>query len=172
MHSFRKSLAALAGLSLTVGLVSLFLPAGTRGQGGGNKQPLNVSVVNTPTVRDADSPARQPFHAELPFEVPAGKRLVIEYFSAQATTAPDCHLLSLNVATGLAGQATVNHSFAPTFAVVAGGVQVRNRVTFSHPTRLYADPGLAIGVGHTTSGLECDLQITRSSISGHLVDAP
>ena len=45
-------------------------------------------------VRDVDNPARQPFQLsfQLPtgdFRVPDGRRFVIEYFSARATTTAD-----------------------------------------------------------------------------------
>lgn len=166
MFKFKQSVLVFVGFSLVLGLIALFSSTTTRGQGGGgaNQQPRNVNVLNVP--------ARQAFHAELPVQVPAGKRLVIEFFSAQATTAPDCKLLSLNVSTRLDDIGAVTHSFAPTYAVVSGGVQVLNRVTFSHSTQLYADPGGMIGVGSTTAGFNCNLQISHSTISGYFVDMP
>lgn len=172
MFSFKRSLLGLVGLFVIVGLLATLVPLVSRGQGnsGNAPNPLNVNVVNTPTVRDADNPARQPFHADLPFEVPTGKRLVIEYFSAQVTTAPDCHLLSLNLSTSLEGHGTVNHSFAPTFVAVGGGVEILNRITVSQPTRLYADPGVTVAVGHTSAGFNCNVQINTSAVSGYLVD--
>jgi hypothetical protein len=98
MFSFKRSLIAFAGLSLAVALVALLTPSSTRGQGGGNQQPLNVNVVNTPAVRDADRPVRQPYSETLTRDfgsgdvsedtefitVPAGKALVIEHASLQA----------------------------------------------------------------------------------------
>ena len=54
-----------------------------------------VTIQNTPSVKSADNPAFQPFSAvnsktsglpgdHISFDVPTGKRLVIEYVSAQA----------------------------------------------------------------------------------------
>jgi len=40
MSSFRKSLAATAGLVLVIGLIALFTPSGTRGQSGGLTLPF------------------------------------------------------------------------------------------------------------------------------------
>jgi hypothetical protein len=40
MFSFRKSLAATAGLILVIGLIAIFTPTGTRGQSGGLKLPF------------------------------------------------------------------------------------------------------------------------------------
>src|SRR5947207_4073698 len=101
MFKLKQSLIAFAGLLLLISLIAAVSPSSTRGQGnsGNAPPPFNVNVVNTPLpvtgtisvgnlgdaplpVRDVDNPARQPVQFEFnglnDYQVPAGKRLVIE----------------------------------------------------------------------------------------------
>ena len=186
MFSFRKSLGALAGLSLVVGLVMLFIPTSTQGQGG-NQQPLNVSVVNTATrpvyVRDVDNPARQPFHVELydfrmiagdtlstdSFIVPAGKRLVIEQVSGRFT-APAGQTLDLVVQTG-PSEAPATHYYLPVrqgpLAPLSGDGFVLNQLS-----RQYAEPGSNVGVILQRRGGTDGEASGLMTFTGYLVDVP
>ena len=102
MYKFKRSFVAFA---VILAIATLLAPAHAQGQGG-NQQPINVSVVNTPgvkvsnpadspvLVREVGSPAREPIQLTgegllgLFYEVPAGKRLVTEYASARALVDP------------------------------------------------------------------------------------
>src|SRR5262249_968687 len=119
--------------------------------------PQNVNVVNTPTVKDADNPARQPFQQETYglfvtdgnyyasqtiCTVSANKRLVIEYVSGY-----------LGLPTGQIArlwlQNTVNNVTASHYmAVNANGAPNNASVEFlvGQPLRLYADPGTDVVV--------------------------
>ena len=91
MHTARKSLMTVVALSMLLGLVAFVTPTQSQGPGTSNPQPLNVNVMNTPTVREA---SKQPFNdtiqstigdgaaaAAMTMTVPAGKQLVVTYVS-------------------------------------------------------------------------------------------
>jgi hypothetical protein len=123
-----------------------------------------LGVASPLMVRDLDNPARQPFQVELDqttfaFSVPAGKRLVIEFVSARANSAPGFSLLSINVVTTVGG-VTLQHPFVPVFVGKNG---VDNSYTVSQPTRLYADPGTTVDI---------TLGSGTVILSGYFVDVP
>ena len=125
----------------------------------------NVNVVNTPTVniggtsaplpvKDADNPARQPFHYEASFQianfnvanaatvpVPPGKRLVIEQVSALATVpAASGEVPSIEV-TAVGGGAEAR-SFVPMTYV--GRHAFGDEAAATAGLRMYADPGSSV----------------------------
>lgn len=151
----------------------------------------NVDITNTPTVqvgntatnpiqvRDVDNPARQPFQkaftVTLPagtafgtesFQVPAGKRLVIEYVSTIEDSST-INLLELRIFTQLAASGVV-HSFVAT-RVERG---IYDPIFFiSQQTRLYADPGTYVTVGFITPESNAENEIFLT-LSGYFVNVP
>src|ERR687898_1511673 len=83
MFTFKRSLIALVGLLVIVGLAALFSPTSTRGQGQGGppdtaaRRAFQASVTVS-TFGGADGSAQ--------IAVPAGTRLVIEQISAESRT--------------------------------------------------------------------------------------
>jgi hypothetical protein len=124
-------------------------------------------------VRSVDEPARQPFQTNLLpnsstsnsnavyYQVPAGKRLVIEYISAQAQDLSGTGGASLTLGT------TAGGNFVSYFVFIGA---TDNRA-YNQATRIYADPGTYVqafvfnGSGTTHCG-------SSLNISGYLVDVP
>lgn len=157
-------------------------PAYTQGNGRGGP---DVRVVNTPAepvpvtlqgaaqidtstplpVREVDNPNRVPFQIELTreeseFEVPAGKRLVIEHVSGEYNTDAPRSFVSLGTTSG-DPPLFVEHHFVPE---VTGTFNGFSDHLFSLAARLYANPGTvvrAFGGGATSLSV---------AISGYLVD--
>jgi len=134
--------------------------------------PKDVTVVNTETnplpVRNVDQEGRQPFQAQIEFqidladfafgeaEIPEGKRLVIEYASVFVY--------------GVAEQAwvtsgSVSHYLAPSIVPGPSGYTVA-----SQPLRLYAEGSVRLTVLSAIPPF-IPIQVT-GSISGYLVDVP
>ena len=181
MIKLKQSLVAFAGLMAIVGLTTLVTPGLSKGQGGNGPPTADVRVVNTPDVRDADNPARQGFQQEVgvkveeggntgltDFEVPAGKRLIIEYVSAEVHTPAgqscDVRVGTFNNDTGR------SHFFA---ATQVAPTNLGNDIMVSQMTRLYADPGTKVGVvvRRVATSQAGSLQGVVS-ISGYLVNVP
>ena len=149
----------------------------------------DVNVVNTPSVSDADNPARQPFQAvvtgvlsasgdtgNVPITtVPAGKRLIIEHVSVFcfAQTGQRIFLASIGVALQNAyNGANLNHYL--TLSPQGSNGFDLDFYTASEQVRLYADPGTqvfvdAAGNPPSASGLPSSAHF---AISGYLVDVP
>jgi hypothetical protein len=133
MRSFCKSLIAFAGLALVVGLVALFTPTRTRGQGGppdnAARHAFQASVTLGSIVNDGSAQNA----------VPAGTRLVIKHVSAESRTPVTSDLIRFDVTTTLGG-VTATHYLVSAAQGDAGfplGITI-NRV--SQSARLYADP--------------------------------
>ena len=110
----------------------------------------NVTVTNTfnkpVPERDFDNPARQPFQYTLSpssgssstatdcYQVPAGKRLVIEYYSAQLTQYPSGGYAYMYLATTANGQLAYYKVIPPSSTTVP----------LNQLTRIYADPGSTV----------------------------
>jgi hypothetical protein len=171
MHSFKKSLAALAGLFLVVGSVTLFAPAGTRGQGQGGppdtaaRHPFQASVTLNSTV---NAGAAQ-------IAVKEGTRLVIEHISAESRSPITPAPLRFDVKTTVRGSAATHYLVS----VAQGDQGFPLGVTLyrvSQSVRLYADPPAVEVhldvplVGPPTPG---PVPATGSvTVSGYLVDVP
>jgi hypothetical protein len=161
----------------------------------------NVAVANSPTVvvNDAQEPVQRTTFVTVPpnapsigsntiFSVDPGKRLVIEYASAQCNGAlgvgipgqpgqglyPDAVTVYL---TTQVGNAFVNHflPFARSNTFFNGAVELgANFLSVGNVVRLYADPGTNVlasvqryKAGEGVGNLICDV-----GISGHLVSVP
>ena len=184
MSKIKNSLVAFAGLSLVIGLVARITPTRTQGQGGGNQQPLNVNVINTANapvpVRDVENPAHDPiqvglqkFNPAVPnFTVPTGKRLVIEYVSAQISQT-DCDFVRYSVTTTVQG-VTQEHLFF--LQVVGVGFTSPKIFGLSQQTRIYADPNTEVILGRSVDAMDSGCGFSEPSpdltISGYLVNAP
>jgi hypothetical protein len=173
MSSFRKSLFVLAGLiALVVGLVALFAPASTRGQGQGGppdtaaRHPFQASV-NVSTLGGANGTAQ--------ITVPAGTRLVIEHVSAESRSPITPAPLRFDVKTTVGGS-TATHYLV---SVAQGDQGFPIGITLyrvSQSVRLYADPpavevhlDVPLGGPPTPGPLPATGSVT---VSGYLVDVP
>jgi hypothetical protein len=190
MFSFRKSLLALVGLSMLIGILATMVAVPSLGQGrtGGGPPTRAVEVVNSAVnpvpVRDVDNPARQPFNAtfftdfqneqvtaDVPFiTVPAGKRLVIEHASAQsrfpANDLVSASLLYPALTNGLVEQFLVIHP--------QGTDHLGNRVfTASEELRAYIAEGgtLRFKVSRDRAGAAV-VDGVGVTVSGYFVDVP
>lgn len=141
----------------------------------------SVQVVNpsdSPVLgRDVDHPARHPFQrgvvmdfetgqgiATAQFTVPANKRLVVEYVSANITLT-DGVIFRFSVRTS-AGDSTGTHYFAP-----MSQPNFPESYTISQQTRLYASPGSTVTIEARRIVNATSLPDTGfATISGHLVD--
>jgi hypothetical protein len=176
MKIFAKAAVAkirLLGLGLT-----LFLPFQHAAALDSQQQTASTSVtVTNPATkpvpeRDIDNPARQPFQytlspssgtsssATASYKVPAGKHLVIEYYSAQLTQYPSGGYAYMYLTTTAHGN-TAYYKVIPPSASTAPLNQL---------TRIYADPGSTVAA-----------QVVQSSgsssggsliLSGYFVNAP
>jgi hypothetical protein len=135
-------------------------------------------------VVDVDNPARQPFSADkvggfeagllgpnMEVNVPAGKRLVIEFASFQATIPQGQHINFFWVdVLGASGNASFYFPAVYQGSDFIGGQNV-DLYTASGPTRLYADPGSKVTLAmrrNTATGTG----LGTASISGHFVNVP
>jgi hypothetical protein len=157
-----------------------------------SSQPVPTVVTNTPTVKiitdanhpvfvqDVDNPARQAFQQDISFilpdnfsevcspltNVPAGKRLVIEYISGKATLpAAEQKMRSFSIRTTINGN-LVYHYVVPT------ATGIFNEYVAGQQVRLYADantlPHICVSRGNPNDGVVS----VQASISGYLVDMP
>ena len=131
-----------------------------------------VQVVNTSANpipnRDQDNPALQPFQflaqpdtrgtgqnqVETDFNVPAGKRLVIEYVSA-----------GIAAGTGQVAVETIAGGNLAAWYFLAQPSPVFTRGFF--PARIYADPGTPVRIFVTGANTQADVEL-----SGHFVNIP
>ena len=147
----------------------------------------SVNIANSPTISLAPSVRIQPFQfsgsididdGQLgggeTLDVPSGKELVIEYFSAEADLPSGQKLLELTVGTTVGGN-TVTHSFIPTFTGFTGGPVPMFGSTIdifvaSALTRLYSDGGVGsvtLGASRNATSLGGDVNFR---LSGFLVN--
>jgi hypothetical protein len=184
-----NSVIASIGWSLVVIAITAFSPALTHGQKAGAAPPpatLDVKVVNSPSeavpvtgtvnvgnlgavplpVRDVDGPARQPVQFRDSYVVPAGKRLVIEYISAEFRIAGPCQFMVIE----LFSAPQRLHYFYPHFV---GTIPNPNGAEYvyglSQGTKAYVDENKVAYLSFLTAG-GCDLNTNFKYASGFLVD--
>jgi hypothetical protein len=160
-----QSLAVVCGLFA----VSTAVPAWALGS-------TPVTVVNPTTspvpTADVNEPALQPFQATLfphspssneatdTLTVPAGKRLVIEYYSSQAQ----------DLSGGAAGMVLLTTAGGTTVQyIIYVDATTNNQV--NQTARIYADPSSTVEAFafNTAPAMSCAGIL---SVSGHLVDVP
>lgn len=139
-------------------------------------------------VRDVDNPASQPLQAniiEVPpqipnpvlFTVPAGKRLVIEYVSADIQAASSqCVTAPRYVLRTTTGGVALNHFFNSEFTGTLGAAanEATKAYGLSQQTRIYADPNTQVTLDIRTDAFpSCGFMVNDGiHVSGYLVDVP
>ena len=132
--------------------------------------PVPVVDVGTP------APAAEPFQHQvssfvqqsLSLPVPAGKRLVIEFYSGTAATHVPCAMAAMKIETKLSA-ADLEHKLLAV-PVVLGQASDFNQYTISQQVRLYADPGTFVQFAASTNpGCPADF---LGVASGYLIDVP
>ena len=102
------------------------------------------------------------------FQVPAGKRLVIEYVSGDASM-PTGQKCLFSIFTSLAGQTTGTRHVLETAAL--GKLGATDHFQTAQVVRLYADPGTAVTL-RADRDLATGTATARMSLSGHLIAVP
>lgn len=148
------------------------------------RRPTDVRVINGPDqavpVRNVEREVRQPFQrqfaldwqdgvdlAEAEYQVPAGKRLVVEYASFWAYLPPNGQTVFVRIVTSVSGSQAF-HTIALQKREDYG---VLKQFDGAHLVHLHADPGSTVRVsagrlpftGLANAGL---------TLSGYLVDVP
>jgi hypothetical protein len=143
----------------------------------------DVNVVNTPTVSDADNPARQPFQALAGGEftqpvfvitlttIPTGKRLIIEHVSVVGETLTGKKMIGASIGVALQNVNNGSHVYhSLTVSAQGSNVFGEDIYTASGQIRLYGDPGTQVyGVAVSDNAVGSHVSF---SISGYLVDVP
>ena len=152
----------------------------------------DVGITGTPTFqignqtgnpvpsRDVDNPATQPFVEVLQssnpnnrsFQVPLGKRLVIEYVSGVGQIRSGQKILAVSLQTGLVingQQIGVRHHFTPVLTGTKTFATAGNLDTFvvSQQTRLYAEQGSTVELSTEVTEEGFGFTVT---VSGYFVD--
>jgi hypothetical protein len=176
MNRIGRFLAAAA----SVGAVALVLPFTSAGPALAQTfKPVMASIIN-----DADHPVpvvvvgtpapAEPFQhqvssfvpASLLLPVPAGKRLVIEFYSGTAATHVPCTMAAMRIETNLS-DGTLQHKLLAV-PVPEGEVSDFNLYTISQQVRLYAGPGTLVRFAASTNPA-CPADFT-GVVSGYLTD--
>jgi hypothetical protein len=155
--------------------------------------PANVIVINDPTepVPTRDVTPRQPIQKEavaplgtltgpanfVLYTVPAGKALVVEYFSSQvgiaSGTSVNRYLLGIANDPQNPGMGVFAHSLAPIYHSLCGTCAgVTELFIASQPIRMYVGAGHALVVNITFSGDVGDYGFGFFAVTGYLVDVP
>lgn len=161
-------LAAIGGVCV---LTTLVLFTSRSGHTAGGAVAVQVTNTPLPTI-NTDNPARQPFQYTLTpgsatsssatdsYSVPAGKRLVIEYISAQLTQYPASGYGYLYLITTAGGNQAYYKVVPP----------ISSTVPQNQSLRIYADPGTSVQASVTqSSGTSCGGNLI---LSGYLVNLP
>jgi hypothetical protein len=167
MRRLGKALVTVVRLAGVVGVIALLTPAPSFAQ----------DAPPTTVVRPGGQAAQQPFQAlwGIPYDepgdgtinVPAGKRLVLEFASISVSADLDCNIASISFTTSVGGT-PVSHKLPTTSHWTVG---TRNLDMGSAQIRLYADPGTEAGVNYGIIGTGCD-PIGALSVSGYFMDVP
>jgi hypothetical protein len=134
------------------------------------------------SVRDIDEPALQPFQQEIGINladgigegeapsaaVPAGKRFVVDFISAQASLPAGQHPLILVKAFVNGANNGVSHNLLTTLQSNFGG---NDQWVASQPTRLYADPNTNLQIFFFRDATAGQASLFLK-VSGHFVNVP
>lgn len=150
--------------------------------------PVPVTVQNPETgtlsVKNADNPAFQPYQVQesvgvtspngyyktASFDVPAGKRLVIELVTIKAAVDPGERITEARVEVTKAGGGVLSHHLTPTALGVSPGGGETFAVT--QPLRLYCEAGTGALKIQTERTSTSGAYLTLFSVSGYLIDLP
>jgi hypothetical protein len=156
------------GILLVAGLA--LSPSNVRAVGSTPVTVVNPTSAPVPTT-DANEPALQPFQATLfphsstsneatdTFTVPAGKRLVIEYYSSQPQ----------DLSGGAAGM-VLTTTAGGTFVQYIVYINANTTNAVNQTVRIYADPGSTVEAFVFNSNASSCAGFV--SVSGHLVNVP
>ena len=140
-----------------------------------------MAQIKASLVKDADNPARQPIslraivnvsagaengYARGIYQVPAGKRLTIDYIALNNTTPNGETALSVFVASN----ASIAYAEVTTSAPLANLPQFHYS-TASQQVHMFANPGDLVDVGLSTNG-GSGASFTSVVLNGYLVDLP
>jgi hypothetical protein len=136
----------------------------------GNSNPIavsgNVGIENAGSsplrVRDVGNPARQPVRFTGEYTVPSGKRLVIEYFSADYETNSECLFLSFSLITPTDVLETF---YLSTVGTDGTGHEVK---AVRQLTRIYVNENST--VHFIEQSISCSYTLLRRHAIGYLVD--
>lgn len=119
-------------------------------------EPVNYMLTCGPTNWSGCGPVY--------YDVPAGKRLIIEYLSLDAEGMPEGDAAALNVTTIVRGSGAF-------FFLPSSPVMVRGNSVNSQTVRLYADPSTSVAFfGYRMSGTGSDpATLYRYSFAGRLI---
>ena len=174
MTKLRNTLLAAFGLVVLNTVVVLYSTRTTHAAGG----PVAVQVTGTASTADVNNSDLQPVQFYLAphsvtsnqnsqsFPVPAGKRLVIDYYSAQAQDLSGGAVLLTLTAT--AGPVTTSNTGYVNHIIF---VDKDDNNAVSGPVKIYADPGTSVqaSVANASPATSCGSLIY---ISGHYVNVP
>jgi hypothetical protein len=144
---------------------------------------MNISnnAGNPVLVRVVDEGAREPFQKSIfarggSFTVPAGKRLVIEFASANIAVVQDLKVMNVTITNKLSTSASAQiHFLVANFAGTANNVQgfgVSDRFSASQQMRVYAGPGTEVTTGFDLSTNTGTVVFSTVTISGYLETVP
>src|SRR5215203_6964321 len=140
----------------------------------------DVNVINTPAIRQADRPEKQPFldtlvsGSKTDFRVPIGKRLVIEYVSGTGFISSGQKFFATSVTYSAVvnggGQAFVQATLSPALMGTRNtGTNLFDIYSISQATRLYVEPGGIVSIRLENGPAVAGFTLT---VSGYLVDIP
>jgi hypothetical protein len=143
-----------------------------------------VTITNAAAIAKAEG-IQHPFQAGLDctaqagvlscdsaaLQLPATRRLAIEYVSAVCTLVSTAQLSSVGVKTGLGSETPVTHALNHVdHPAPLGGVGPQHVAIAAHTVKIYADAGSSVGFSATNvSGGEWKCAF---SLSGQLIDVP
>lgn len=133
---------------------------------------VEVSNLGTETVsiRNVDEPARQAVKGGEGFAVPEGKRLVVEYVSAEVRSSIPCNYVALSLLSFPGGSAPSSvHQFYPQYVGQTGGGDTY-RYGLSSQVTAYVEGGNSVGMGIAFDGCGIGTGVSVFRFSGYLID--
>ncbi len=178
---------------LTAGVVALAVFCGSQTSKAGvvvtntAANPVPITAPSSIPVKAADNPAFQPYQFQdetggvispngyyktVSFDVPAGKRLVIEFVSILVYLDSGDNLQEAVVTVSKPGGGVITHSLTRTVTGPSNGCAACGTFTVTQPLRLYCEAGVGALKVQTQRVNSSGLYKTAFSVSGYLVDLP
>lgn len=148
--------------------------------------PVPITAPSAIPVKASDNPAFQPYQVEddagvispngyyktATFDVPAGKRLVIEFVSILVYLDSGDNLQEAVVNVSKPGGGVITHSLTRTATGASNGCVACGTFTVTQPLHLYCEAGIGALKVQTQRVNTTGLYKTAFSVSGYLVDLP
>ena len=149
--------------------------------------PIPITAPSAIPVKAGDNPAFQPYQFQdetggvispngyyktVSFDVPAGKRLVIEFVSIVVYLDSGDNLQEASIIVSKPGGGVITHSLTRTATGPANGCLACGTFTVTQPLHLYCEAGVAALKVQTQRVNTTGLYKTAFSVSGYLVDLP